>query len=335
MNQREVHVLSEVKLTEIAAMYGVDVADFGPVEGGYRNISHSFTARDGKKYNFILYKSEPDIVNLIRRTNMLGTYLEAAGLSVRAPVDERILRVGRRYGSLYRYLDGVTISWEAYTMKHIKVLGLSLAEFHKTGTSYGGDLPRIEDVCMEIHERMQRYFSQSVVVRALREKLSLSVDKKFTARTVLAVNKGDEVALHMDFVRGNLLFRDLKGSSFQENIVGKLQIGTVELSAILDLEKAARGPVVYDLARTLTFLLVDCPKPAEKVRKYFLDSGYKKRGGGVLPSSAELESLITFFLTYDFYKFLKQNPYESLPKNHHFKRTVDILLERKVLHYSY
>lgn len=320
--------LSEEILLEIARKYGLQPERFEHVESGYRNLSHSFTATDRRKYNFILYKNEPGIVELIRRTNALGTYVAAKGLPVRAPLDARILRVGRRYGSLYDYLDGETIPWEAYTMKHIKLLGCAMAAFHKVARDYVGDLTDIEDVCSEIHDRMRDYFARCGVAAALKEKLNLVIDGTFLEQQNFLLIQGEKSVLHMDFVRGNMLFRNaMEGDRFS--------LGNVSLSGILDLEKAARGPAVYDVARTLAFLLVDCQKPAEKVRKYFLSSGYAKRGGGVLPNASQLEPLVTFFLTYDFYKFLKQNPYESLPKNHHFKRTVGILLTQKVLHYSH
>ncbi len=319
--------LSEAVLLEVAAMYGLKVASFGAVEGGYRNLSHSFLTSDGQNLNFILYKHEPDSISLIRRVNKLGSYVAMKGLPARRPYDERIIKVGRRYGSLYEYLPGQTIPWESYSMKHIKLLGYALAEFHTAAEDFEGNLPNVEDVYTEITGRMKKYFADKNIVRAIEQKLGVTITlpdfpsllgstKKLTERNVL----------HMDFVRSNLLF--------SEN--GPLRVGSVAMSGILDLEKAARGHKLFDIARTLAFLLVDCPKPAEKTYKYFLDSGYRKRGGGDLKlvklnGDNLLEQLVTMFLAYDFYKFLRQNPYESLAENHHFKRTERILRERKVL----
>lgn len=334
MNELRGHVLSEDVLADIAEKYGVDVASFGVAEGGYRNISHSFVGKDGRMYNFILYKNEPGIVDLIRRTNALGTFVQKAGLPVRAPIDERALKVGRRYGSLYEYLDGTTIPWEAYTMKHIKLLGFGMARFHAAASVYdGSDLPDVEAIYEEVTGRMKRYFADENVRKALDEKLRLSVLlPEFTTLLNGAKNLPGRTPLHMDFVRSNVLFREAR-------VEDAFVVENLALSGILDLEKAAVGHPLFDAARTLAFLLVDCPKPENKIRKYFLDSGYRKRGGRELQpvqvgGEDLLEQLLTLFLTYDFYKFLKQNPYESLPKNHHFKRTVDILLARKVLQYS-
>lgn len=334
MNEGVTHALSKEKLAEIASMYGVQVATFGPVEGGYRNVSHSFTDKNSEQYNFILYKNEPGIVELIQRTNALGQHVVQSDLPVRAPADPRILQIGVRYGSLYNYLDGVTIPWEAYTMKHIKLLGQAMALFHSAAADYSGPaLPDVETVYVEIFTRMKTYFARADVRTALATKQHLLVDIQDSTKFFEAAKRvPGRVVLHMDLVRSNVLFRETQPGDV-------LALDKLALSGILDLEKAAVGQPLFDVARTLAFLLVDCPKPADKVYKYFLDSGYRKRGGRKLQpvriaDQDMLETLVTLFLTYDFYKFLKQNPYESLSKNHHFKRTVDILLTRKVLQYS-
>jgi Ser/Thr protein kinase RdoA (MazF antagonist) len=318
------------KLTEIADVYGVGLSSMGRAEGGYRNVSYSFTGSNGEQYNFILYKHEPGIIDLIRRTNALGKICSESGLPVRAPVDERILRVGQRYGSLYRYLDGETIPWEAYTKRHIKLLGLGLAQFHDAAMHYSGALPDVEDVYLAIFARMHAYFSDSNVVNALQDKLCLGVALSDVYTFLHAAKQlPGRTVLHMDMVRSNVLFREKRSEDV-------LCIDDLALSGILDLEKAARGHVLFDIARTLAFLLVDCDKPADKIYKYFLDSGYRKRGQQdlqpVIVAEADmLEQLVTLFLAYDFYKFLRQNPYESLPENHHFVRTVAILKARKVV----
>ncbi len=323
-------MLPAATLRAIAKKYGYDAPEIDPPQSGYRNTSFRFRTARGDDLNFILYKREPDIVRLIRRTNALGGYVYERGLPVRAPVDKRILRVGQRHGSLYRYLDGETIPWEAYTMKHIKLLGMAMARFHDAARQFGGEMPDVEDVYAAIVLRMNAYFGDPNVTRALRDKLGMAVDAPdFTALLDQARRLPGRTVLHMDMVRSNVLFREAKaGDGFT--------VGNITLSGILDLEKAARGHVLFDVARSLAFLLVDCARPGASVRRYFLESGYRKRGGQNLqpvrlPSGDMLESLITLFLTYDFYKFLRQNPYESLPENHHFIRTAAVLRAQKVV----
>ena len=64
-----------------------------------------------------------------------------------------------------------------------------------------------------------------------------------------------------------------------------------------------------------------------------LPSPVLSRGGGRLDISARrlLEPLLDAFLLYDFYKFLRHNPYESLSANEHFTRTRDLLLARRII----
>lgn len=322
--------LSKELIQSIAAKYGRHMTKIGRVETGYRNTSFQFDTDTAERLNFILYKHEPDVLSLIKRTNELGGYLASKGLPVRSPIDDRILRVGRRYGSLYSYIDGETIPWEAYTKKHIKLLGMAMASFHDAARDYNGNLPDVEDIYSEIIIRMNHYFNDPSVERALATKLQATVQlPDFGAIISQARRLERRSVLHMDMVRSNILFQ---GATLKDHF----SIGDVALSGIIDLEKAARGHVMFDVARTLAFLIVDCDKPAEDVRKYFLDSGYRKRGKQnlrpvSLPSGDLLDSLITLFLTYDFYKFLRQNPYESLPENHHFTRTIAVLREQKVV----
>ncbi len=100
------------------------------------------------------------------------------------------------------------------------------------------------------------------------------------------------------------------------------------ITGILDFEKTALGPKLLDIARTLAFLLVDCRfKQPEQVIKYFINSGYVKRGGQQLAYPGLIQPLVQYFLYYDFYKFLCHNPYQSLPRNQHFVRTKQFLLQ--------
>ena len=328
--------LSEEQLEAVLHRYGHSFVRVDFVQSGYRNTSHIVETSTGLLCNLIVYKREDGIAERIRRVNAFSRHLRDAGLPVRVPLDERLLQLHTgeflHYACLYSFEHGATIPWEAYAMKHIKLLGSALAKLHVAARSYEGVLPSVAQEYLSIVARMERYFADPDVVKAIREKLDAELQLPFADfRTLLEATdrQSDQQALHMDFVRGNVLFRPAEEGDV-------LVVDSVALSGILDLEKAAFGHPAFDLARTLAFLLVDCNKSAEKVRKYFLQSGYVKRGGGYVGVSAEdstrpLEELTTLFLVYDFYKFLRQNPYESLAKNHHFVRTRDILVERKVL----
>lgn len=322
-------------ISEITARYGLILARPHTIASGYRNSCYSFQTEDGQMLNFLLYKAEPGIVSRIRRTNQLGAFGYAHGLPLRRPADARIIRVGRQYGSLYHYLDGDTIPWEAYTMKHIKLLGWVMGDMHAAFRGYDAMLPSVIDEYEQISKRVNTYFGRPGVSRALHDKLHLGFVSKTISDllSLIAFSRGlPAQALHMDFVRGNILFAT-------DSMAPHYTIGNLSLTGVLDLEKAAHGPVLYDIARTLAFLYVDCAnKTSDQIRKYFLVSGYDKRStASFTPSTANLtllEQFVTLFLVYDFYKFLRDNPYEDLARNHHFCRTRDILIARKVLQYN-
>jgi Ser/Thr protein kinase RdoA (MazF antagonist) len=316
--------MTREQVTKVMKMYGYAVVRIHEVQKGYRNEAYAVEVKIGKTLNLILYKNEPGIRQRIQNANCVADSLAAKGFLSRATADPRIvcLKGSRaiRYASLYNYLPGTTIPWEAYTMSHIKEVGATMGSMHGVlKTLPRGNLPAITEELTDINLRMQNYFAQENVQMAAGSKLRLNVPLYFNRYTKLfsAVSGlAGAQALHMDFVRGNILF--LEGKS--------------EISGILDFEKTAWGLPVFDIARTLAFLLIDCKyKDSAKVRKYFLQSGYNKRGGNHIASDRLLEELLDFFLLYDFYKFLRHNPYESLEQNEHFTRTRDFLLARNVI----
>jgi Ser/Thr protein kinase RdoA (MazF antagonist) len=180
-----------------------------------------------------------------------------------------------------------------------------------------------------IFGRMQRYFNDAQVSSALHQKLNLRLVATDLSYYLALLEKlttlPGQQPLHMDFVRGNILFTGSKEKT--------------RLCGILDFEKTATGHPLCDIARTLAFLLVDCHLPESKIRKYFLYSGYTKRGQAVFRNlilknarhTTMLEALVDLFLLHDFYKFLRHNPYEFLLQNHHFRRTQELLLKRAVI----
>lgn len=320
-------------IDKLLRAYGVKSTQLLSTQKGYRNESHPLVLPSGEKLNLILYKSEPDILHRIKAANRVSNYLFAQGFPARRTIDGRIIQLRSKsavkYGALYSYSPGETIPWEAYTMAHIKLLGKTMSDMHDALKQLSDTtLPFVADEYEQIIDRMQRYFAQTTVLKAIKTKLGLQIDAQGMAqlRAVVQSTKqlADQQVLHMDFVRGNILF-----DSNPELII----------SGILDFEKTAYGHPQFDVARTLAFLLVDCKyKTQKKIKKYFLQSGYIKRGKAsysdiILQAGAEtlLESLITLFLLYDFYKFLRHNPYESLGQNEHFVRTKNILISRHSL----
>lgn len=304
--------------------YGLGGARISPVQKGYRNEIYPIIMGN-RQLQLTFYKSEPGIKERIERADAVSHFAAKKGLPVRRRADERTLvfTSDKRtvYAGLYYYLPGRTIAWESYTKRHLKELGKTLSNLHFSLRDFdtNGQVSVIDEM-LELNQRMKRYFNDLDVQGAMREKLTLGFDWDFdrTAARLATLRELPVNQLHMDFVRGNVLFNDS------------------EITGILDFEKTAYGPPIVDVARTLAFLLVDCKyKTEHEVRKYFLESGYHKRGSAQLDYYPNvLEFLIRFFLLYDSYKFLRHNPYESLKDNEHYQRTVSILSQSGVLHYT-
>lgn len=326
--------MAEPITQKVAKAYGLDVKRYLPMQTGYRNKNYPLELTDGRTINLILYKREPGIVTVIRLANEIGSFLHANGFPARYPCDKRIIRVfaspNEQFAALYAYLPGETIPWEAYTMAHIKALGQTMSNMHALLANQNGDgLPAIHEVYGPIIKRMQYYFDDVNVCAAIASKLGLKINTalldEFKQLMRISKHLPGQQPLHMDFVRSNILFA--KNSH--------------QITGVLDFEKVAYGAPVFDIARTLAFLLVDCKYKTEaQVRKYFLKSGYNKYGNvQFTPVVAQLnavkidtlEQAIDLFLTYDFYKFLRHNPYEFLNQNQHFVRTANLLIARGVI----
>jgi len=327
--------MPEEVIRDMGRSYNLDILELLPAQSGFRNTSYPLKLRNGEIVNIIVYKTEPNTVQIIRNTHLVGNYLAEKGFPSRQSLQKRILKLhsplGDKYAALYSYLPGETIPWEAYTMDHIKALGKTMSDMHYllTGiTSQPEGIPTIQDVLHQQITLMLSYFTQSGVRSALRHKLELEFNTQILKRLdeiIDATTRLSSQLLHMDFVRSNILFKP----------------DTSQIVGVIDFEKVAYGPRVFDAARTLAFLLVDCKtKTADKVRKYFLVSGYHKRGHMTFTNTrllfhnrsiSLLDELVTYFLLYDFYKFLKHNPYEYLPQNEHFVRTRDLLLKKEML----
>ena len=323
--------LSYHNLDRALQHYGLSLSSVDLVIKGYRNTSHLIGLKDDSQANLIVYKSEPGIYERIRRTNQLADFIGDGDLPIRTTLDARISQFNIHnktyHVSLYKYLPGETIPWEAYTKKHIKLVGWALGEFHEKAREFRGELPKVSDEYKQYVLKMSKYFTDKNVLSAMRDKLGITpnIDYKILAKTIDTLSTlPNQQALHMDFVRGNILFAESKPEY-------KLQLGDKAISGIIDLEKASFGHPVWDIGRSLAFLMVDCSQPVNKIIKYFIASGYRKRGHQQT-SLTSLKEVLDIFLVYDFYKFLRDNPYEDLSENHHYKKTRDILVASNMLY---
>lgn len=324
---------------KIIQHYGLTPVRTLPAAKGYRNTSVPVLTKEQGLVNVMLYKDEAGITNMIKRADMVANFVAERGLPARHSLSDNLIQIhhpaGTRYAGIYNYLPGTTIPWEAYTRGHIVALGATLAKLHQLLYEYpeANTLPSAELRYDATNQRMQDYFALKGVASALRSKLGLAINPAqynlyHTLFTQLATHPARQ-ALHLDFVRGNILFGQHSPGSLPT------------MTGILDFEKVAVGHPLLDVARTLAFLLVDCKyKESSQITDYFLQSGYIKRGQSHLPKvSVTLPSgkrdllalLLDFFLLHDLYKFLRHNPYESLTNNEHYVRTRAILLARELI----
>ena len=315
-------------------LYGIRPVKIHDEMSGYRNKSYRVEVRDHADLNLIIFKPEPGILDRINRADAVSEHVAARGLPARRRFDPRTMQLtgasGRiHYVRIYEYLPGATIPWEEYTKKHIKLLGWAMSDFHHAATDYDGDLPDGLDICRRQLAAMKKYFADDHVRGAMRRKLKLTIGPAvldlLADGLMRAKNLSPTIPLHLDLVRGNVLYGD----------GGAWQIGDVSLTGLIDFEKVARGPAVLDLARTYAFLIVDSSrKSPEKIFKYLIHSGYNKRGKNQVDFPASIFwSLVRFFLLYDFYKFLCHNPYEHLGENHHFRLTRNMLIRKNMIEY--
>jgi Ser/Thr protein kinase RdoA (MazF antagonist) len=330
----------------ILEKYGVAYRSIAMAQKGYRNESYPIELESGETVNLLFYKRELGILERIQRADQVSEYV-ADLLPVRTRYDKRLLRIetprGEVYVQLYRYLSGRTIAWEAYTKKHVKLLGWAMSDLHDCLAPLRVEWSTKQTIVAElgqIIDRMQRYLSDSAVQGAFQTKLGLEIDIMQLVAMQKLVAFCDQLpgqqVLHMDMVRGNVLFAQSK-----EDDIWRMD--NIALTGIIDFEKTAYGHPLFDIARTIAFLLVDCEgKSPEKIYEYFLYSGYNKRGNTSLDVrtvflgqsyATLLEGLVRLFLLYDFYKFLRYTPYESLEENHHYVRTRNILLDYAMIRY--
>ena len=315
-------------LPNVLDKYGINYKRIFAHQKGYRNEIWPVLTDTDQMINVMFYKREFGITERIKRANDASEFLAIAGMPTRKRFDNRILSL--KNGSsetnvcVYEYLPGVTIPWEAYTMEHIKTLGGTMSNMHSIlSNMHVSDFPSVYDEYLALLDRMESYFADINVNDAISRKLGITLDLGKLDEYIELLEQyylipGQQI-LHMDFVRGNVLFNDKAG-----------------ITGILDFEKTAVGHTIVDVARTLTFLLVDCKyKKPEKVIKYFLYSGYIKRGQNKdIGDKNTLAKLMEMFLFYDLYKFLRHNPYESLHLNEHYNRTKDILVKLGVVSYK-
>jgi Ser/Thr protein kinase RdoA (MazF antagonist) len=294
--------------------------------------------------------SDDYAAKFLEEIDSVARYLRSRGLPAREAIEvssnkyqvsreyRTLVEIGngknKRFFSLFELIPGKTISWEAYTRRHLRALGMYMGKMHSALRDIDIELSMIKnwsDHIVSDSENLLEYLKKNKLF--IEKKLSLKLDFSKIENAVFNVSSFAcpymdpdlrPQLIHCDFVRGNILFSDVKSDLIYQ------------ISGILDFEKMLFGKVEIDVARTLAFLFVDCKyKSEEDIIKYFLNEGYNTLGTVDTRQQkilfSNLENYMIYFWLRDFWKFLECNPYEDLRKNEHYVRTVKQLLIRKLV----
>lgn len=332
---------------------------YSEIKGGYRNLSIPVLIENKSKLNIILYKTTEKTLENIRQIHQIARVLHHHKFPCRYSIDNKIYCTSNKsrkyYFAIYNYIEGNTKDWQMFTKRDLKHVGRLMAKMHmifkregeqslapaklssskslpssQTCFKRGGELrcgiSNIEDIStrnIRLINLMRKYFNDQNVLGAIQEKLKLKIDNEklqelfnfvsdyrpLQSPLVTASPRKQVTILHMDFVRGNIIFKDKK------------------INGIIDFEKVAVGDIHFDLARTFAFFLVDLShKTYQEIYEQFILKGYFSNIQIEIDHDL-FENLINFYLIYDFYKFLKHNPYEYLEENYHYRRTREILIQ--------
>lgn len=291
-------------------------------------------------YNSNRYNSDEDKKRL-EQAYLVAEYLDNNGIPCRTPIrtksQETLIKieldnsVNKNYFGLYKYLPGKTVPWESYTRRHLRALGLYTSQIHKLLSDYNQKISHFQKWGSYLHKdskKLLKYFTKNQ--NPIVSKLGIDINYKKLNKIIEKLkNLQNEQIVHYDLVRGNILFSEEK----QQLIY--------PITGILDFEKTMLANPIIDIARTYSFLLIDCKyKNDEEIKRYYFDQGYKqeepKKGKleidnipSKLDSETKFAQLVNYFWYRDLWKFLTSNPYESLDRNYHFRQTVDRLVQNR------
>jgi Ser/Thr protein kinase RdoA (MazF antagonist) len=281
---------------------------------------------------------DEESAKFLEEIDCVAGYLRNKGLPVRTAINTKVLTFQHenktRFFSLFEFLPGDTISWEAYTRRHLRSLGLYLGKMHSALKEIDLPLQTIKnwnEYIVDDANKLRSYLKTNS--KYIEQKLNIKINVKEVEKTIYEVvnytcpYEDPELLpqlIHCDFVRGNVLFSNIKSGLIYK------------ITGILDFEKMLYGKVEIDVARTLAFLFVDCKyKTQDEIIKYFLNEGYNTLGCADPKQQkvifSQLEKYMLYFWLRDFWKYLECNPYEDLGNNEHFIRTSGQLVKYGII----
>lgn len=324
-----------INYSHIIASSNIKIKEY---KQGYMNYVLNISTKKGQIFTGVLFnynRYNGDFAKkMLENINICANYLTRFNIPVRKALLNKSgktisiinLNQKQRFFTLYKYLEGNTISWEAYTRRHLRSMGQTLALIHNKWTNFNGNIsyiPKWEEYFNIDSINLMNYFDTNYIHIAKKLGIKLNADYiKLLINNIKKISKSSKLKkqlIHCDFVRGNILFDNIK----YKNIY--------KITGVLDFEKTLIGPIEFDICRTIAFLLVDCKyKSYKEIFYYFLQDGYFK-GKNISINPETFQYLIRYFITRDLWKFLQCNPYENLYLNYHFNKTVKLLKNLNLL----
>ncbi len=224
-------------LAEIVEDYGlVRLISSSGVAAGSVNSSYLLETARGKH---LLRVEEVKSELEVKRELDLLLFLRKHGFPCPQPLADRKGRHHRESGgktlTLYRWVDGHTVTPQRLTLAQIENVGRLLADLHTIGKSYKKGIDnrfsydRVADLYGAVRERLPSYFKR--IVRTL----------------------DDEVDYLQGYLENKLPKGVIHGDLFDDNIIFKGD----KVVAMLDFEAACRGKFIFDLATAVNALCFD------------------------------------------------------------------------------
>jgi homoserine kinase type II len=225
------------ELAEIVEDYGLArLISASGVAAGSVNTSYLLETARGKH---LLRVEEVKSELEVKRELDLLLFLRKHGFPCPQPLADRKGRHHRESSgktlTLYRWVDGHTVTPPRLTLAQIENVGRLLADLHTIGKSYKKGIDnrfsydRVADIYGAVRERLPSYFKR--IVRTL--------DDEVDYLQGYLENKLPKGVIHGDLFDDNILFKG-------DKVVG-----------MLDFEAACRGKFIFDLATAVNALCFD------------------------------------------------------------------------------
>jgi homoserine kinase type II len=246
--------LTKREASEIAVDYGLPkVAAVRPVREGSVNTHYSLETAKGR---YLIKIDEVKSEIEVKREIDLLVFLRKHGFPCPAPLTDRRGRHCRDWSgkqlSVYRHIDGHSISPDDLSPNQLENLGRVMADLHliskayKKGVESRFSFEKVAEIYADVRGRLPHYLKK--IVRTLDE----------------------EVEYLQNYLEMKLPKGIIHGDLFTDNVMFKGE----KVVAVLDFEAAGRGKFIFDLATAVNSLCFENGRYALK-RFEALITGYE------------------------------------------------------------